>query len=130
MMSICFYFQVHQPYRLRRYQIFDVNHSRDYFDDQKNREVLQKVAYKCYIPTNTILLDLCKQHPDFKIAFSFSGVVLDQFQDYFNTHRAHMGITGNTPSQMAKETNPKRININHYRWEKHCRGLFELPMAA
>ena len=76
MLSICFYFQVHQPYRLRRYQVFDINASHNYFDEEKNRGVLCKVAEKCYLPTNQLLLDLCNKHPEFKISFSFSGVVL------------------------------------------------------
>ena len=80
MLSVCFYFQVHQPYRIRRYQFFDIGNSDHYFDDEKNRAVLQKVARKCYLPTNNVLLGLLQKNPEFKISFSFSGVVLDQFE--------------------------------------------------
>jgi len=82
MLHICFYFQVHQPYRIRSYQFFDIGHNHHYFNDDKNRAVLEKVAHKCYLPTNKLLLELLKQHPEFKIAFSFSGVVLDQMAEY------------------------------------------------
>ncbi|WXG39782.1 MAG: glycoside hydrolase family 57 protein [Candidatus Freyarchaeum deiterrae] len=82
MVSICFYFQVHQPYRIRRYSVFDIGNNSDYFFEQKNREVLQKVADKCYLPTSKLLLRLLQNNPDFKISYSFSGVVLDQFQEY------------------------------------------------
>jgi len=82
MIKICFYFQVHQPYRIRKYSFFDINNSNHYFDDTKNRDVLTKVANKCYMPTNAILLDLLKKHPEFKISFSFSGVLLDQLEQY------------------------------------------------
>ncbi|MEX0939862.1 MAG: glycoside hydrolase family 57 protein [Candidatus Babeliales bacterium] len=82
MLSICFYFQVHQPYRLRRFQVFDVRNTNNYFDEEKNKAILNKVAGKCYLPTNQLLLDLCKHYPEFKISFSFSGVLLDQLQEY------------------------------------------------
>ena len=69
MTSICFYFQVHQPVRLNRFNIF--NNSTEYFDENKNRQIFEKVAGKCYIPTNNILLDLIDQHKNkFKIALS------------------------------------------------------------
>ena len=44
MVSICFYFQVHQPYRLKRYSIFDIGESHDYFDDAKNQEIMRNVT--------------------------------------------------------------------------------------
>ena len=78
MLHICFYFQVHQPYRLRGYQFFDIGNNSNYFDDKKNRAILRKVAKKCYLPTNQLLLQLLKKYPAFKISFSLSGVVLDQ----------------------------------------------------
>ena len=82
MVKICFYFQVHQPFRMKKYSIFDINKNHDYFDDQKNIEIIRKVARKCYLPANKILLDLLNQHPEFKISFSFSGVVLEQFEKW------------------------------------------------
>lgn len=82
MVSICFYFQVHQPYRIRRYSVFDIGNNSDYFFEQKNREVLLKVADKCYRPASKLLLRMLQNNPEFKVSFSFTGVVLDQFQDY------------------------------------------------
>jgi len=82
--AICLFFQVHQPFRLRRYSIFDTDHN--YFDDEKNRTVCSKVAEKCYLPTNEIILDEIRRHRDserpFKAAYSFSGVFLDQCERY------------------------------------------------
>ncbi|MHC4519559.1 MAG: glycoside hydrolase family 57 protein [Planctomycetota bacterium] len=81
MASVCFYFQVHQPHRLRHYTIFDSD--ADYFDEAKNAAVCRKVATKCYLPTNRLLLELIRKHEGrFKIAFSLTGVVLEQFRDY------------------------------------------------
>ncbi|MBN1792575.1 glycoside hydrolase family 57 protein [Candidatus Woesearchaeota archaeon] len=83
MVSVCFYFQVHQPYRLRKYSVFDIGHDSHYFDDVKNSEVMRKVANKCYIPTNKVLLELIRRHKGkFKVSFSISGVALEQFERY------------------------------------------------
>ena len=81
MASVCFYFQVHQPYRLRHYTIFD--QSTDYFDSFKNSQVCRKVADKCYLPTNRLMLELIRRHGGrFRIAYSITGVILEQFREY------------------------------------------------
>ncbi|HEV2292306.1 MAG TPA: glycoside hydrolase family 57 protein [Tepidisphaeraceae bacterium] len=79
MASVCFYFQVHQPFRLRRYSVFDTD--RDYYDDHKNAEIARKVAHKCYLPANRMLLDTIRMHEGrFRIAYSVTGVALEQLQ--------------------------------------------------
>ena len=81
MASVCFYFQVHQPFRLRHYTVFD--HSPRYFDEFKNASICRKVANKCYLPTNRLLLDVIRRHEGrFRVAFSLTGVVIEQFQKY------------------------------------------------
>ncbi len=81
MASVCFYFQVHQPYRLRRYSVFDTDHN--YFDDYKNSEICRKVATKCYLPANQCILDMIRVHEGrFRCSYSLTGVVLDQFAAY------------------------------------------------
>ncbi|MEH6584033.1 MAG: integrase core domain-containing protein [Halioglobus sp.] len=52
---------------------------------------------------------------------------LRDYQAYYNEDRTHSGRNGRTPDETIE---PKVVNINRYRWEKHCRGLFQLPMAA
>ncbi len=79
MASVCFYFQVHQPYRLRRYSVFDTD--RHYFDDYKNAELLRKVASRCYLPANQMLLETIRLHEGrFRIAYSITGIVLEQLE--------------------------------------------------
>ncbi len=79
MASVCFYFQVHQPFRLRRYSVFDSVPA--YFDDAQNAEILRKVADRCYLPANRCIAELIKMHEGrFRVAYSLSGVVLDQFE--------------------------------------------------
>jgi alpha-amylase len=81
--AVCFYFQVHQPFRLRRYSVFDVGRTSHYFDEQTNRDVLRRVASKCYLPMNRLLLRQIERHRGrFKVAFSISGTALDQFELY------------------------------------------------
>jgi alpha-amylase len=81
MASVCFYFQVHQPFRLRRYSVFDSDPN--YYDDAKNAEIARKVAHKCYLPANRMFLDVIREHGDrFKMAYSISGLAIEQFQQY------------------------------------------------
>ncbi|MEX0931903.1 MAG: glycoside hydrolase family 57 protein [Candidatus Paceibacterota bacterium] len=87
MTSVCFYFQVHQPYRVKRYRIFDIGSDPHYFNDDgdskvNNRKIMHKVADKCYLPTNKLLLELLNEHPEFKISYSISGTALEQFEEY------------------------------------------------
>jgi alpha-amylase len=83
LVTVCFYFQVHQPFRLRKYNIFDIGNNSRYFDDQKNRQIMRKVAKKCYLPTNTLILNLIKRHKGkFKVSYSITGMALEQFEKY------------------------------------------------
>ena len=75
MKKICLYFEVHQPYRPRTYRFFDIGHNHNYFDDYANKNQMRRLAEKCYLPANQIILDLLNKHKGkFKIAFSISGV--------------------------------------------------------
>jgi len=83
MRSICFYFQVHQPFRLRTYRFFDIASKHDYYDEYTNQFIMQKVAEKSYLPMNAMLLELIKEYGSaFKVSFSISGTALDQFEQY------------------------------------------------
>lgn len=83
MTNICFYFQVHQPWRLRHYRYIEVGNNHDYFDHEKNHQILRKVANKCYLPMNNLLLDLLTDlNGAFKVSFAISGVFLQQCEEY------------------------------------------------
>lgn len=87
MLTICPYFHVHQPYRVKRYRVFDIGRDTEYFNeggenDLNNRRIVEKVANKSYRPMNALLEELLATHPEFKFALSFSGTVLDQFEAY------------------------------------------------
>jgi alpha-amylase len=81
MASVVFYFQVHQPLRLRHYTVFD--RSGHYFDDHKNSAICRKVTGKCYLPANRMILDLIRKgQGKFKVAYSVTGVLLEQLEQY------------------------------------------------
>jgi alpha-amylase len=83
MPSVCLYFQVHQPRRLRRYSFFDVGHLHDYEDEAENRRILERIALKCYLPANALLLNLIGEYGGkFRVAFSLSGTLIDQLEQY------------------------------------------------
>src|SRR5512138_2858041 len=81
--AICFYFQVHQPFRLKRYRFFDLGNDHYYYDDYTNESILRKVADRCYLPANNIILDLINRHKGkFRVTFSLTGLVINQFRLY------------------------------------------------
>jgi len=83
MTSICFYFQVHQPFRIKNYNFFNIGVDDNYEFEEQNKSILDKVAAKCYLRTNEVLYQLIKKHNGkFKISFSISGVALEQFEKY------------------------------------------------
>mgnify|MGYP001039795997 CR=1 FL=1 len=83
MKSICLFFQVHQPFRHRRYRFFDIGNDHYYYDDYTNETVMRKVAKNSYLETNRLLLKLANQlEGKFKVSFSITGVALDQFEMY------------------------------------------------
>jgi len=85
--AIVMYLHVHQPYRVRHYSIFDIanNHNyftADYHDRTNNERIVHKVAEKSYIPTNRRLLQLLKDHPEFRLSMSITGTVLEQLEKW------------------------------------------------
>ena len=83
MRSICLYFQVHQPFRLRTYRFFNIGDDHQYYDDYQNRHIVRRVADKCYIPANKMMLDLIHEFGTaFKLSFSISGTAIEQLLHY------------------------------------------------
>ena len=83
MIHLLFYFQVHQPYRLKHYNVLDIGDG-SFFDDDLNRAVIRKVGDKCYLPANRLLKELIDRHEGrFKIAYSITGVLIEQLKAYY-----------------------------------------------
>ncbi|HAH22333.1 MAG TPA: alpha-amylase, partial [Prolixibacteraceae bacterium] len=83
MRSICLFFQVHQPVRLKKFTFFDIGNVDYYYDDHRNETNIRGVAESCYLPANKIILDLINKYQGrFKVAYSISGTAIDQFTIY------------------------------------------------
>jgi alpha-amylase len=83
MRTICLYFQIHQPFRLKRYRFFNIGNDHYYYDDYMNESIMRKVADRSYLIANKVLRQIIKEYgSEFKVAFSISGIALDQFELY------------------------------------------------
>lgn len=83
MPSVCCYLQVHQPLQLRRFSYLDTINNADYFDTLQSQQILKKIAAKSYIPTTKLLLEMIEKHQGrFRLALSFSGIVIEQLREY------------------------------------------------
>ncbi|MGC9192895.1 MAG: glycoside hydrolase family 57 protein [Thermoplasmata archaeon] len=91
MKNVVFYFEVHQPRRLRIYRMKEIGINHDYFWDEKNRDIFMRAAKKCYIPATKLFIE-----HGIKASFSLSGTFLEQaieyepevietFKEYFKT---------------------------------------------
>ncbi|TRX60204.1 alpha-amylase [Fulvivirga sp. M361] len=81
MLNIAFYFQAHQPFRLRNYLFFDIGKKHNYYDKSLNRDIIQRVVTNSYMPANRMFQKLIKQYGDkVKINLILSGTLLDQLE--------------------------------------------------
>lgn len=83
MKAICFNFEIHQPYRLKRYRFFDIGNDHYYYDDFQNDDIITRIARESYLPAAETLLRMVQEHKGaFRCSFSISGVALEQIQRY------------------------------------------------
>ncbi len=84
MKDICLCFQLHQPYRLRKFSFFEIGSENggSYQDDILNGTILDEIVRDSYEPANELMLELLNQYPDFRISYVISGVAIEQMQDY------------------------------------------------
>ena len=80
MKKICLYFEIHQIIHLKRYRFFDIGRDHYYYDDYENERSITDIAERSYVPALQTLIQMCKDHPEFKVAFSLSGVGLEQLE--------------------------------------------------
>ncbi len=83
MKSVCFYFKIHQPYRLKRYRFFDIGNDHYYYDDFADDEIITRLAYNSYIPMADTLLEMIERSKhEFKCSICISGTAIEQLQLY------------------------------------------------
>ncbi|MBR8703408.1 glycoside hydrolase family 57 protein [Porphyromonas levii] len=80
---VCFIFQLHQPFRLKRYRFFDIGNDHYYFDDFQNEEIFRKGTTESYIPALKLFLEQIREtNGDFKVALAISGLAMEQIEMY------------------------------------------------
>ena len=83
MKAICFYFQIHQPFRLKRYRFFDIGNSHYYYDDFANDDIITRIAHRSYIPAAESLLRMINDtNGKFRCTISITGLALEQCEQY------------------------------------------------
>lgn len=83
MKTICLYFQIHQPFRLRNFPFFEIGEGKNYFDEELNSSIMRQEALNSYLPINRLLLKLILDHKKkFNLSFCISGTALEQFEKY------------------------------------------------
>lgn len=80
MKKICLYFEIHQIIHLKRYRFFDIGRDHYYYDDYENERSINDIAERSYVPALNTLIQMCKEHPEFRVAFSLSGCGLEQLE--------------------------------------------------
>jgi alpha-amylase len=114
MTSVVFYFQVHQPFRLRRYTFFDIGRSHEYFDDAENERILRRVAEKCYLPMNTLIRRVIDEsNGAFRCAYSISGTALDQMERWApDVLESFVDLARTGSVEMLAETSHHSLSFN------------------
>ena len=83
MKTVCFYFKIHQPYRLKRYRFFDIGNDHYYYDDFADDEIITRVAQTSYLPMCDTLLEMIENsNRTFKFSLSISGTAIEQLMLY------------------------------------------------
>lgn len=128
MHKICFHFQINQPHLLRTYRFFDINNTHNYFDDYQNNYLINRVADRCYIPANQMIMNIIKEYgKDISFSFSISGSTIKQFEDYcpkvLDSFReliatGQVEITGNTYSHSLASLNNKSTFMEQIRLQE------------
>lgn len=83
MKNICIYFQLHQPFSLKRYRFFDIGQDHYYYDDFRMEDRIRALAERSYLPSNATIAEIIRNsNGKFRCAYSISGVILEQLQQY------------------------------------------------
>ncbi len=83
MKNICFCFQIHEPFRLKRYRFFDIGQDHYYYDDFQSESRIEHLVSNSYLPANQTLLEMIRSSKGkFKCSFAISGVALEQIENY------------------------------------------------
>ncbi len=83
MKNICFCFQMHAPYRLKRYRFFEIGHDHYYYDDMATEEHVNWLVQTSYLPLCQTLKDMINlSKGKFHCAISVSGTMIEMFEQF------------------------------------------------
>ncbi len=83
MRNLCFYFQIHLPFRLKRYRFFEIGQDHYYYDDLQIEDRIRNVVEQSYLTANRTIADMIRSsNGKFRCAFSISGPALEQLEQY------------------------------------------------
>lgn len=119
MPAVCLCYEVHEPYRLRRYTVFDMGQSSVYEDDDRNCDILLHTARTCYLPMNDLVMQLIRRYgKDFRLTFCISGTALDQFEQYApEVLESFQALAATGCVEFAAETAPHSLAFLYSREE-------------
>ncbi|MEF9923844.1 MAG: glycoside hydrolase family 57 protein [Muribaculaceae bacterium] len=134
MKAICFYFQIHQPFRLKNYRFLDIGNDHYYYDDFANDDIITRIAHRSYLPANAMLLDMIKANgKNFKVAFSITGTALEQLEQFvpeFIESMKELAATGcveflseTYAHTLASLTDPEEFRLQV---KEHDKKIFQL----
>lgn len=116
--SVCFYLHVHQPYRLAKFSVFDIGKEKHYFDEQRNREYLDRIVKKSYLPATRILMDLVrKTDGKFRMGFSITGVVMEQLESQYPEAIENFRSLARSGCEIVSETYYHSLSCLHSKKE-------------
>ena len=83
MKNICIYFQIHLPFRLKRYRFFDIGTDHYYYDDFQTSDRIRNAVENSYLTANHTIAEMIRSsNGKFRCAFTISGVTLEQLEQY------------------------------------------------
>ncbi|MDE7468324.1 MAG: glycoside hydrolase family 57 protein [Muribaculaceae bacterium] len=98
MKAVCFNFEIHQPFRLKRYRFFDIGNDHYYYDDFLNDDIAERIVHQSYIPAAETLLRMIEDSKGaFRCSLAISGEAIEQFEHYapeFNDLLRKLADTG------------------------------------
>lgn len=135
MKSVCFYFKIHQPFRLKRYRFFDIGNDHYYFDDFADDDIMTRVAETSYMPMCDTLLEMIRNTDGaFKCSISISGTAIEQMQVYVPElidklkALADTGcvefLSGTFSHSLASIEDPEEFMRDVYKHDEMIRNLF------
>ena len=129
---------VYRLLKQRKYRLlYSTGHKTGSGPKGPSRELIQEIRTIPYLPLSHPFIErvigtIRREFLDHVIFWNANDLErkLEGFRQYYNAHRVHTSLDGNTPSETTGETTSRPADLNQFQWKSHCRGLYQLPVAA